>query len=97
MPPRSLNGGNQALVRAASDRARADALLDARMKAPFTDDERNPPDLGVMERELARVRNARMVWVKGGPDTAGHGTTANAKWWKAEFDAWFRGVPKRTD
>ena len=64
----ATNGGNQALVRAASDRARADALC-----------------------------NARMVWVKGGPDTAGHGTTANAKWWKAEFDAWFRGVPKRTD
>jgi homoserine O-acetyltransferase len=61
------------------------------------DDERNPPDLGVMERELKKVRNARMLWIPGSADTAGHGTTANAKWRKAEFDAWFRGVPKRAD
>lgn len=128
----ATNGGSQALVRAAPDRARADALLDARLKAPFTgdandhvwqwdasrdydassklglveahvlainsaDDERNPPELGVMERELARVRHARMLWVPGSADTAGHGTTANAKWWKAEFDAWLKTVPKRAD
>lgn len=128
----ATNGGDQALAKAAPDRARADALLDSRLKAPFpgdandhlyqwdasrdydpsslldrvqahvlainsTDDERNPPELGVMERELKKVRNARMLWVPGSPDTAGHGTTASARWWKAEFDAWFRQVPKRAD
>lgn len=58
------------------------------------DDERNPPELGVMERELARVRNARLLLVPGSPDTAGHGTTASAKWWKAGFEAWLKGVPR---
>jgi len=28
-------------------------------------------------------------------ETAGHGTTAQAKGWKVEFDAWLRGVPRR--
>jgi homoserine O-acetyltransferase len=124
----STNGGDQALLKAAPTRAQADALLDARLKAPFAgdandhlyqwdasrdydpsallgrvdahvlainsaDDERNPPVLGVMERELKKVRNARMLWVPGSPDTAGHGTTASARWWKAEFGAWLRQVP----
>ena len=47
-----------------------------------SDDERNPPELGVMERELKRIRNARYVLIPGGPDTRGHGTTGMAKLWK---------------
>jgi len=49
------------------------------------DDERNPPELGVMERELARIPNARMLLIPASPLTAGHGTTAQAKWWKQEL------------
>jgi homoserine O-acetyltransferase len=47
-----------------------------------SDDERNPPELGVMEREIKRVKNGRYVLLKGGPDTRGHGTTGMAKLWK---------------
>lgn len=46
------------------------------------DDERNPPSLGVMERELPRIKNARLFLIPASPETAGHGTTAQAKWWK---------------
>ena len=46
------------------------------------DDERNPPSLGVMERELPRIKNARLYLIPASPETAGHGTTAQAKWWK---------------
>ena len=46
------------------------------------DDERNPPSLGVMERELPRINNARLFLIPASPETAGHGTTAQAKWWK---------------
>ena len=58
------------------------------------DDERNPPELGVMEREMARIRHARLLVVPGSAQTAGHGTTAQAKWWKEAFSDWLRGVPK---
>ena len=90
----ATNGGDQALYAAAPTRAKADALLDARLKSPFAgdandhvyqwdasrdydpssrlgliqayvlainsaDDERNPPELGVMEVEMARIPHAR--------------------------------------
>lgn len=46
------------------------------------DDERNPPELGVIEREIKRIKNARYVLIPGGPDTRGHGTTGMARLWK---------------
>ncbi len=49
------------------------------------DDERNPPELGVMEREIKRVKNGNYYLVPASADTAGHGTTGQAKWWKAEL------------
>ena len=59
------------------------------------DDERNPPELGVMERELKRIRNARLHLVPASDRTAGHGTTGNARWWKQELEAFLAGVPRR--
>jgi len=125
----ATNGGNQALYKAAPTREKADALLDARLKAPFTadpidslyqwdssrdynpapglekieavvlainsaDDERNPPETGVMERELKRVKHGRVLLLPGSPDTAGHGTTAQAKFWKMDLAKLLREVPK---
>jgi homoserine O-acetyltransferase len=49
------------------------------------DDERNPAELGVVEREIQRVRNGRFVLLPIGPDSRGHGTTANAKLWKSRL------------
>lgn len=52
------------------------------------DDERNPVELGVMEREIKRVAQGRYIQVPASEETAGHGTTGRAKWWKhhlAEF------------
>jgi homoserine O-acetyltransferase/O-succinyltransferase len=46
------------------------------------DDERNPPELGVLEREITRVKNGRYVLIPASDETRGHGTTASAKWWK---------------
>ena len=125
----ATNGGNQALYKAAPTREKADALLDARLKAPFTadpidslyqwdssrdynpardlerieavllainsaDDERNPPETGVMEREIKRVKHGRVLLLPGSPDTAGHGTTAQAKFWKMDLAKLLREVPK---
>ncbi len=46
------------------------------------DDERNPPETGLTERELKRIKNARLLLIPAGPDTRGHGTTGMAKFWK---------------
>jgi homoserine O-acetyltransferase len=59
------------------------------------DDERNPPETGIMERELKRIRNARLLLIPASESTAGHGTTGNAKWWKAQMADWLRGVPAK--
>jgi homoserine O-acetyltransferase len=46
------------------------------------DDERNPPELGIMDREIKRVKNGRFYLVPASPETRGHGTTGSAKLWK---------------
>lgn len=49
------------------------------------DDERNPPELGVMEAAMKRLRHGRYVLIPPGPDTRGHGTTASAAHWKKQL------------
>jgi len=46
------------------------------------DDERNPPELGIMDREIKRVKNGHFYLVPASAETRGHGTTGNAKFWK---------------
>jgi homoserine O-acetyltransferase len=46
------------------------------------DDERNPPELGMLDREIKRIKNGSYYLVPASADTRGHGTTGNAKWWK---------------
>ncbi len=59
------------------------------------DDERNPPETGIMERELKRVKNARYYLIPASDQTAGHGTTGNAKWWKAQLADLLQKTPHR--
>lgn len=51
----------------------------ARIKAPllainFADDLINPPELGILEREIKNVPQGKAVLIPEGPDTRGHGT-----------------------
>jgi homoserine O-acetyltransferase len=46
------------------------------------DDERNPAELGILEREIKRVKNGRFYLVPTSEATRGHGTTGEAKHWK---------------
>ena len=39
------------------------------------DDERNPPELGLLQSEVKRVKNGRFVILPASENTAGHGTT----------------------
>ena len=50
------------------------------------DDLINPPDQGIMEREIKRVPHGRAVLIPEGPDTRGHGTHTVAKVWKSDLE-----------
>ena len=60
------------------------------------DDERNPPELGVMDKVLKRIPNSRLLLIPASDQTAGHGTTGQAKWWKSEVEALLKAVPRMT-
>ena len=59
------------------------------------DDERNPPELGIMERTLPRIRNARLHLIPASEQTRGHGTTGMARFWKSELQETLTRAPKR--
>jgi homoserine O-acetyltransferase/O-succinyltransferase len=59
------------------------------------DDERNPPELGVLEREIKRVKNGRIFLIPGSEQTSGHGTTGQAKFWKDELARLLQTAPRR--
>ena len=50
------------------------------------DDLINPPELGILEREIRRVPKGRAVVVPMGPETRGHGTHTIAKVWKGHLE-----------
>jgi homoserine O-acetyltransferase len=57
------------------------------------DDERNPPETGIMERELKRVKNARLFIIPASEDTRGHGTPGWAKFWKQPLQELLQSAP----
>ena len=61
-----------------------------------SDDERNPPETGIMPRELKRVKNGRLFMVPGSEDTKGHSTVTMAKLWKQQLQELLRTAPQRT-
>src|SRR5262249_1490644 len=112
----ATSGGTLAWQKAAPTREKADALLDARLAAPFTadandvlyqwdssrdynpapglerieapllvinsaDDERNPPETGITENALKRVKNGKLYLIPASDETRGHGTTGMAKFY----------------
>jgi homoserine O-acetyltransferase/O-succinyltransferase len=48
------------------------------------DDERNPPETGIMDRELRRIKNARLFLIPASEDTRGHATVLIAEFWKQQ-------------
>jgi homoserine O-acetyltransferase len=58
------------------------------------DDERNPPELGIMEREIKRVTNGRVLLIPASEDTFGHGTTSQARFWKQQLSDLLQTAPR---
>lgn len=59
------------------------------------DDERNPPELGVLEREIKRVKKGRIFLIPGSEETSGHGTTGRARFWRDEVAKLLQSTPRR--
>ena len=59
------------------------------------DDERNPPETGLMERELKRVKNGKLYLIPASEQTTGHGTTGQAKFYVEPLRQLLRSAPKR--
>jgi homoserine O-acetyltransferase len=59
------------------------------------DDERNPVETGVMEREIKRVRGARLYLIPANAETRGHGTTGMARFYARQLADFLQAAPRR--
>ena len=60
------------------------------------DDERNPPELGVLDREIKRVKNGRVLLIPASDQTAGHATVFYVRFWKKEVGDLLQTAPRIT-
>jgi homoserine O-acetyltransferase len=56
----------------------------------FADDLINPPELGILEREVRKVPHGRAVLVPAGEETVGHGTHTRAAVWKHHLEKFLK-------
>lgn len=56
------------------------------------DDERNPPETGLMQAAMQRVANGRLLLIPASANTLGHGTTGNARFWAEDLRTFLRGL-----
>ncbi|HET7492551.1 MAG TPA: alpha/beta fold hydrolase [Bradyrhizobium sp.] len=59
------------------------------------DDERNPPETGLTVARIKRIKNARLYLIPASAQTRGHGTTANAAFYKEELQQLLQSAPQR--
>ena len=57
------------------------------------DDQVNPPELGLMEQLIPRVKRGRYLLIPISPITRGHGTHTVAAAWKTPFKAFLDSLP----
>ena len=72
-----------------------DKITAAVLAINAADDERNPPETGITEAAMAKIKNARLLLIPASAETGGHGTTGNAKWYAKELGDFLEGVPRK--
>ena len=60
------------------------------------DDERNPPETGLTDAALQRVKNGRLFLIPASSQTRGHLTTGNAAFYKQQLQELLQTAPQRT-
>ncbi|MGG5809361.1 alpha/beta fold hydrolase [Falsiroseomonas sp. CW058] len=71
---------------------RLDAIKAAVLAINAADDERNPPETGLMQAAMARIPRGRLLLIPASAETLGHGTTGNARFWAEELRAFLTEV-----
>ena len=61
------------------------------------DDERNPPETGVTDAALKRVKNGRLFLIPASSETRGHLTTGNATFYKKQLQELLQTAPQQGD
>jgi homoserine O-acetyltransferase len=59
----------------------------------FADDVVNPPELGLMEKLMPRVRRGRYILIPTGPETRGHGTHSWPAVWQEHLKKFLAELP----
>jgi homoserine O-acetyltransferase len=85
--------GSSADYDASADLEKIEATL---LLINAADDERNPPETGVTEAAMKRVKNGKLFLIPASEHTAGHGTTGNANHYSKQVDELLKTAPKRT-
>ena len=60
------------------------------------DDERNPPETGITEAAMKRVRNGKLYLIPASPQTRGHSTTGAASFYAQPLRELLQSAPQRT-
>jgi homoserine O-acetyltransferase len=60
------------------------------------DDERNPPETGLTDRALKRIKNAKLYLIPASTETRGHGTTGSADFYRQQLQELLQTAPQRT-
>lgn len=84
--------GSSADYDAAPDLGKIEATL---LAINAADDERNPPEIGVMERSLKQVKNGKLYLIPASEQTSGHGTTGSAKFYAKQLQELLQTAPQK--
>ena len=60
------------------------------------DDERNPPETGVTEAAVKRIKNGKIYLIPASTETRGHLTTGDAKFYKQQLQDLLQTAPQKT-
>jgi homoserine O-acetyltransferase len=59
------------------------------------DDERNPPETGLVSEAMKQVKNGKLLLIPASEETRGHSTAANARFYKDQLEELLRTAPHR--
>jgi homoserine O-acetyltransferase len=60
------------------------------------DDERNPPETGVTDAAIKRIKNGRLYLIPASTETRGHLTTGNARFYAGQLKELLQTAPQKT-
>jgi homoserine O-acetyltransferase len=76
--------------------ARLDKIEAVLLAINAADDERNPPETGITDAAMKRVKNGRLFLIPASTETRGHLTTGNAAFYKKQLQELLQTAPQRT-